>query len=732
MSLEYDLYRQQILNFLRTVTIKFLPFAAYMKQSVFDNYGVIIDKDVDNPYYINLAGEYSPYDTPMYVTTVETGEEVLFDKHLKTNFPKTYSLYKVPNQEYFDLCKKYPLQKDLIKSIVYPVASVQAAIQAENLTMIQYDANILHMNERESMIVAINEFLDMYEYRWYYPDYEYEEMAPLAFWGIIWNLLPQVMITQRVINLRTSAVHPVHIWEYLLSNGLSDYRDILTNRQALFLYRNMAYLRQNKGKMSNLKILAEGLLKEIYVSLVGKTILQQTDTGYDDCVTIPEVISEDVVSYAKLDEIELSSYENMTQIINRMYADGLERTCTAEYIEDQTERFGLTESNILPTKLLELKKSAINTSYEDLLCEFVFDSFMYRFASGKLNYTISFVDEISGVKLKLSIGEAIALFHYIYFKNGGINTLIMPTKYAPRIPYKMMKPTVPNTFQFNKDFRYKYRSLIDEDKIMSDIPWDNTSYSNRDDFLNLVGRQFGAMVTHLRNVRSSASTRYSRAMNEYYKDLLFDEVITFELVPPFASCQQWVELHPGISKLIESYEASAFKKQYYWNLVGNIIEQLLPLNDAIFQPFVGTNKDETAYYRGLKNLFIQLCSYNVAFLETSRAKNNYLVDTPWNVNFENIVEESKFRINATELSFNVSANEFTYEQFNLNDSSVYHENHETTKEDIVSSADITDYLKETPYKRIPPSMQQFELSQTGTEVVAIPIGLSVVSDEVFY
>lgn len=38
------------------------------------NNGTIITSDLDNPYYINLAGLYSPLDEPMYVTDIETNK----------------------------------------------------------------------------------------------------------------------------------------------------------------------------------------------------------------------------------------------------------------------------------------------------------------------------------------------------------------------------------------------------------------------------------------------------------------------------------------------------------------------------------------------------------------------------------------------------------------------------------------------------------------------------------
>ena len=87
----------------------------------------------------------------------------------------------------------------------------------------------------------MNNFLDHIYNRWYIKDYDYEDTYPLAFMGIIYALLPQVLLTQRLLNLRTDNVHSLHIWEYLASKGLGEYESILSNKQSRFLYKNINY-----------------------------------------------------------------------------------------------------------------------------------------------------------------------------------------------------------------------------------------------------------------------------------------------------------------------------------------------------------------------------------------------------------------------------------------------------------------------------------------------------------
>ena len=105
MASNLDLYRREIFNFLRTVTIKFEPFAYLMGESYMNAHGLTNPHGKWNPYYIHLAGEYTAEELAsgdvMHVYTVEheLPEDVIFSKDLKITNPKTAALYKIPNDE---------------------------------------------------------------------------------------------------------------------------------------------------------------------------------------------------------------------------------------------------------------------------------------------------------------------------------------------------------------------------------------------------------------------------------------------------------------------------------------------------------------------------------------------------------------------------------------------------------------------------------------------------------
>lgn len=627
MSVEYKIYRKEILNFLQTVSIKFDLFADMMEDRLRKEKGIVINSQYENPYYQNLCGQYSIFDTPIYITTIETGEEVLFDVNLKDTYPKTAALYKIPSQEFDILCQLYPNQIGLIKSIIYPAKNLSTVINASNLSVVAGDPTLLHNNERESLLTTLDRTLDYILERWYIADYIYEETYPVAFMGIVWAILPQALLAQRIANLRTNNVHPMHIWEYLATKGLKDYRDILNDKQSLFLYKNINYILQNKGKKATLELLADNLLKDLQVSLVGKTILQQTTTRKEDCITVPEFLSEDIVKFDTSEQLEETAAESLSQIIYRISNEGYYPDVNADMIVEKEVRFGETEFNIIPTRLLELQKAVLNTPYEKVLVKFLFDSLIMYYAKNKLNYEIKFVDPNLNLPVTLSIGDTLALFQYVHYKEVGIEVTPSPIIHTISTAYVLNKPTLesfPKYFQF-EDTKFLLTTIVDTESVLNDIPFsNNTTYFTQESFLTHLGLQFKTLIKHIETIRTSGNMTYIRALDYLYKESLLEEdIYTIELIP-FDNYQTWISSNEQINSLISGYDRLPNSKLYYKQLCDILINLLLPTVNDLFRTYTGFNQDHSIFYNKLKKLFIQLCSYRLTFLETDRSTLSFI------------------------------------------------------------------------------------------------------------
>ena len=257
MAKQISQYKKEIFNFLRTVTIKFEPFAYMMGKDYMELHGLTNPHAPWNPYYINLVGEYVETNTLMTVRSIETEQTVPFNRDLFTKYPRTGKLYKIPNQEYFRLQERYPENTGLIQSIVYPVSSIEEAIAAPNLSLLAYDDSLLEETERYDLILCLKNFLEFVRRRWWVADFGYEDMYATTFWTMLWQMLPIVLLTRRFTNIRTPCVHSYHVWEYLSNKGLGDYRTVLTTKQSMWLYRNLEYVLKNQGKNDTLIKLAK-------------------------------------------------------------------------------------------------------------------------------------------------------------------------------------------------------------------------------------------------------------------------------------------------------------------------------------------------------------------------------------------------------------------------------------------------------------------------------------------
>ena len=339
MASNLDLYRREIFNFLRTVTIKFEPFAYLMGENYMNMHGITNPHGKWNPYYIHLSGEYTAEELAsgdvMHVYTVEheLPEDVIFSKELKTTNPKTYELYKIPNDEYFHLEEQYSKYTGLLRCMVYPISNIDEAIAAPNLTLLAYDDSLLEINERESIVKCLKDFLDMVRTRWWIEEYTYEDMYAITFWGMLWQMLPMVLLGQRFKNIKTPYVHSFHVWEYLKSKGLNDYRDILTTNQSLWLYRNIDYILKNKGKVSNLRILAENLLGEAYISLHYVDMQQDISDFENSLHALPQFIFSDFMS--KLKKLSQEDLDDITDFFSNIVDSKLSNYVTSKEIINQ-------------------------------------------------------------------------------------------------------------------------------------------------------------------------------------------------------------------------------------------------------------------------------------------------------------------------------------------------------------------------------------------------------------
>lgn len=462
-------------------------------ESIGRSYGLTDTVKIDGIVIKNTA-IYTKFDTLVTVWSIDTKTVIPFTKQVLNSklHHKTASLYRIPNRYYSNICSRYPEEVDLIKAIVYPVKSINTAIDAENYAVLSCDLSLLDTNERTSLYTCMLETLAVIKRRWDVAEFTYEDLYALSMQGKVWSILLLALFKQRVLNIRTSSANKYHVWEYLKSKGLDDYRDVLSKKQAIFLYRNFPYLLRNRGTDRNLILLAHKLLSEWNIVIHSKNLLQQTKTVehnktynmLEDC-TPHTVIDSVEIAKSILDTLrEIDNNDDAYLLKHRKAADEIEafddlandlqeltigtvetledtydheRKVGIEYQEDelfemsknkQTPLFERTPHTYLPTKLLEITKNTESTLMQQLYARFVTESLLYRLSTGDLEYMISFTPEGNLYPIHLSVAQAIAMIQYCALKEMNLyEPGMMPSTYANLTrPFKVDYAPVPDTY----------------------------------------------------------------------------------------------------------------------------------------------------------------------------------------------------------------------------------------------------------------------------------------------
>lgn len=700
--IQIDIFLAEAYNFLRTVTIK----SNYLAERKKADLEAVLSQEIEpeeNPYYMNLTGEYSVLDDMMYVTSIDDGTTIEFTRTNLVTHHKTYTTYLVPGDEFQQLNERYPTQPDLIKSILYPVSSMDEAIAAGNLALLTYDSSLLEEQEVSSILDALNSFLTMYRERWHIAEFGYEAYYPMTDWWTLWTLLPLVIFRQRIANLKTSRAHTTHIWEYLTSNGLGDYRSVLGFKEQMFLYKNLQYLIQNRGKDGTLSILSENLLYPRSVALRSKSAMLNTSDSTDNVKPVADFISKDIRDFRTPTEAVHNGIELFEDLFAREHANGLEPVADEVTISEQKRILDSSKLSWLPTKLVELQKINIYNEFHELYVNQLVETILYRISRDELDYNIT-AKLTEAAAVPLTAKEAVALLFYLmgrefetevlvtdvpvhrgltFLKPDGtfetittaadnipgepdgniadyasmsfnvdylvgrvitladgthvtvtegnkgdyIGTIvktrapsIIPTSAYITYAYKDTFPTIDQTFMFAGS-EWQIDHTIDEAGTLDRIETNVGSITSPERLLELVDGHHNAWVKDHKSKHALANTAYQIAYDMLYRQLLVGSQVTLDFGIPHTHYHEWFADNQFLEDAILSLDGNSDVKQAYRDASDILLEAILPLTESTQTRFDQFSSED---FRLMKQMFVQLCSYNIAFLDTERTPSTYI------------------------------------------------------------------------------------------------------------
>lgn len=247
-SPQYKVYVDETIALVRSLCVKSEQTIDLQNENLV-NMGYNVSSDPTTwKYYLNMEGRYHVSDSPITLVSSDTKETILLTIENLNSHPLTKIDYAPGGNYHKDLLSRYPNQRELILRIFNPVNKT-VAIEAKDFTLLDYDANNIHPREI-SLPRKIQSWLYGYANRWHVSSFALSDpLYPSAALAVMWHNITLAIMNFRLEACLSSEVANFHLWAHLGSRyRLDRYKNYLSNRQSLYLYRNIDYLRFHVGK----------------------------------------------------------------------------------------------------------------------------------------------------------------------------------------------------------------------------------------------------------------------------------------------------------------------------------------------------------------------------------------------------------------------------------------------------------------------------------------------------
>lgn len=430
----YQLYIENTLALAETIVIKSTESAEAMNLGVMATHGLEA-VDMQDPsgwkYYQNICGEYHFSDEMMYVTSLDTLENIEFTKENLSKHRATAKAYEYGNRHYREMVAKHPLQELLILGILYP-ADKAKALAAEDGDVLSYPSYLVEDNEA-SLIGNIEKWVKDFRARWYNSQFAMSDsLYNATHLGIMYLQLVPLILNLRLQACKTEEAHSYHIRQYLGSHGyLDEYLDFMNKKQALFFYRNIAYIERNSGKTDTFEWLVEKVLTERRIPLAAYEMEHnlehllnnyRPDVGFKKIALNPQTNTEAPRAYLLQ---EILDKERIKARGNAEYI--------AEHIPDIDKEFKVSLSDSVATKVLESNIIDYTDATPYTLEDILLNHWLWLAHKGNYSTHIGVKNPRTGARIPMTAKDAFVYYLYCWTKSFGITQVSIPSFPALRV-----------------------------------------------------------------------------------------------------------------------------------------------------------------------------------------------------------------------------------------------------------------------------------------------------------
>lgn len=437
----YQLYIEDVLSLAQSMTIKFNDAACAINFLVIQKEGVgsVGDDPYTWKYYQNISGAYHFSDEAMYITSLDTLEQILFIKQNLDNHPATRKAYQFDTRQYRELLQRFPDQELLILGILYP-CDISVAINAKDATILSYPPYLVEFNEY-NLISKLQDLLYNYFFRWVNKQYTIsDDLYVATYIAQLYLYLVPAIINLRLSACKTNEAHSFHVRQYLASREMLDiYLNAMTKSQALFFYINILYIERNAGKQDTLDFLVQNVMtvrglplydfvmKHIVSNMLPNDFNGQTLNYYPDLT-----FRRKPINFPNIDPER--TFSNLDQIIAKI--DPIARD-NPQYQQDTytelKQSLEDSKSNVVLTKLLESSVTDYTDSVPYTLESILLNQWIDWSISGVYSAYVDLAFPKTKTSLVVSVKEALIIFVYALNKSIGVNLNSIPNIEAIRV-----------------------------------------------------------------------------------------------------------------------------------------------------------------------------------------------------------------------------------------------------------------------------------------------------------
>lgn len=296
MDIKLDIYNEGCLALADSMYLKFDLHALQTECW----YQGTTDIDMDRTkwlHYQNLSGMYHAYNEPMTIKSLDTFEDISFDKDTLKLHPTTLTLYREFGKYYNALVEAYPNNSALIKGILYDV-SIEEIIAMDDFHIIGCNTNLIDVQEYD-LIETLNRHLNIMGTKVGCPDYVMADpLYSLAIMDYVVSHLTPTIKRVRMDKSKTYTANTFYIWSNINSViNLDEYRSILTYDDTMFLFKNI--LRLKNGLCS----------KAVFLEILTTIITPKMISAY-------YLESNTDVSSMNIDTMEVSADWTVKNVLN--------------------------------------------------------------------------------------------------------------------------------------------------------------------------------------------------------------------------------------------------------------------------------------------------------------------------------------------------------------------------------------------------------------------------------